>query len=118
MPTPDDAVEPKKRGRPRKINSDGIKKQDREERVKKAPKGQISQQLEEISIYYPEQVFGPVPYNSFRVGNLWYKTFVQPGESLEDAYERAWEHLSNQVKSQYIAVRKDFWDRYNSMTLD
>lgn len=72
---------------------------------------------EEISVYYPEQLFSPVPYNSFRCGNIWYKTVVLPGETEERAYKRAWAYIDKIVRDQYTAARKDFWDRYNSMTI-
>lgn len=72
---------------------------------------------EEISVYYPEQLFSPVPYNSFRCGNLWYKTVVKPEETVEEAYARAWEYLSKLVKEQYQQAKKDFWERHNSMSI-
>lgn len=71
---------------------------------------------EEISVYYPEQLFSPVPYNSFRCGNLWYKTIVLPGETREDAYDRAWTYLNKLVENQFIDCRRQFWERYNSMS--
>lgn len=64
--------------------------------------------VEEISVYYPEQSFSPVSYHSFRCGNLFYKTVVKPGETVEEAYDRAWEFVSNQVHKQYSRVRRDF----------
>lgn len=72
---------------------------------------------EEISVYYPEQLFSPAPYNSFRCGNLWYKTVVMPGETKEEAYERAWKFVEQMVREQYVRTKKEFWDRYNSMNI-
>lgn len=72
---------------------------------------------EEISVYYPEQLFSPAPYNSFRCGNLFYKTVVLPGETREQAYERAWNFISNQVHKQYDACKADFWARYSNQAL-
>lgn len=72
---------------------------------------------EEISVYYPEQVFAPIPYNSFRCGNLWYKTIVLPGETREQAYQRAWQFVSARVKEQYAEVKKDWYERYEGLSL-
>lgn len=72
---------------------------------------------EEISVYYPEQVFSPMPYMSYRCGNLWYKTLVLPGETVDDAYERAWKYLRKLVEQQFLAAREDFHNRVNNMSL-
>lgn len=77
----------------------------------------LSQPIEEITVYYPEQLFSPIPYNSFRCGNLFYRTFVQPNETTQDAYKRAWKYLTNQVREQYEEVKKDFWERQKSMKM-
>lgn len=111
------APEIKKRGRPRKIAADKLEEP---EKPKKSVEKKNARQIhrpEEITVFYPEQLFGPVPYNSFRCGNLFYKTFTQPNETIEEAYERAWKFLSARVEEQYAEVKKDFWRRYESMAL-
>lgn len=70
---------------------------------------------EEVSVYYPEQLFSPVPFMSFRCGNIWYKTVVLPGETEEQAYQRAWNYVSAQVRDQFTACKQDFWDRHRDM---
>lgn len=103
--------------KPRKIEQKVIEELDKvsEPEVNDAPTPTAI--TTEISVYYPEQLFGPVPYNSFRCGGLWYKTVVQPGETQDEAYDRAWAYLSKLVQKQFVDCRKDFWDRYNSMTV-
>lgn len=71
----------------------------------------------EITAVYPEQVFSPYPYNSFRCGGIFYKTVVFPGESDEEAYARAWAHVSKLAREQYTQVRKDFYDRYEGRVI-
>ena len=66
----------------------------------------IHQIREEISVYYPEQLFSPVPYMSYRCGNLWYKTIMLPGETREEAYERAFTYLRNMVAKQFEECRR------------
>lgn len=72
---------------------------------------------EEISVFYPEQTFAPYPYNSFRCGNLWYKTVMLPGETREEAYDRAWAYLSAMVKKQYREAHAEFEERYRSHSI-
>lgn len=71
----------------------------------------------EITVMYPEQTFSPVPYNTFKVGGIFYKTFVQPGETEEEAYERAWEFVSNLARTQYAKLYADFRERYEGRAL-
>lgn len=77
----------------------------------------IHQIREEISVYYPEQLFSPIPYMSYRCGNLWYKTVVLPGETREEAYSRAWKYLRSMVESQFQICREEFWERHRSMSI-
>lgn len=77
----------------------------------------IHQIREEISVYYPEQLFSPIPYMSYRCGNLWYKTIILPGETREEAYDRAFTYVRGMVKKQFEICRQEFWDRERNMSL-
>lgn len=85
--------------------------------IKAVDEQAIHQIREEVSVYYPEQLFSPIPYMSYRCGNLWYKTVVLPGETREQAYDRAFSYLRDMVKKQFEECRREFWERHNSMSL-
>jgi hypothetical protein len=40
-----------------------------------------------------------------------------PGETREEAYDRAWAYLSAMVKKQYVEVHKEFEERYRSHSI-
>jgi hypothetical protein len=48
---------------------------------------------EEITVTWPEEKIAPRPnsYSSCSVGNLYYKTTVRPGETVEQAFARGYE---------------------------
>lgn len=83
--------------------------------IKVVDENAIHQIREEISVYYPEQLFSPIPYMSYRCGNLWYKTVMLPGETREEAYDRAFTYLRAMVTKQFEECRREFWERQKSM---
>lgn len=68
---------------------------------------------EEITVTQGEQVFSPVQFNSFRVGPFTYKTIVLPGETREEAFDRAHLYLMTVSRKAYAAERTLFYDRLN-----
>lgn len=74
-------------------------------------------EVREITAMYPEQVFTPFSYNSFRVGPIYYRTFVKPGETDEEAYQRAWDFVYAQARAQYIKVSADFYERHKGVKI-
>ena len=75
-----------------------------------------SSRPEEVTIYYPEQSFSPVDYQSFRIGGVQYRTIVRPGETVEQAYARGWEFLEGKVREQFTTVWKDWQDRHTQIS--
>lgn len=69
---------------------------------------------DEITLFYPEQKFNPYPYTTFGVGGMFYKTFVKPDETPEQAATRGWKFLENQVRAQYLVVKAQYEARYNN----
>lgn len=72
--------------------------------------------LEELTVCYPEQSFAPIPYNTFKVGGIYYKTFVRENETPEQAFERAWAFLEAQARKQFSKVAHDFNERHLELT--
>lgn len=64
-----------------------------------------------VSVNWGEEVFCPVPYQSFRLGPFFMSTKVRPGETPEQALTRAWEHLDAYARSMFIAKRNGFISR-------
>lgn len=66
---------------------------------------------EEITVHYPSQTFTPAEYCRLEVGNLFYKTFVHPGETPEDAYMRGFMFLRQQVRDTFPMLIADYEER-------
>lgn len=58
-----------------------------------------------------EELFTPVSYNSFRIGPFTMTTKVQPGETHEQAFERAWKALAAMARAQYQQKRDGYLQR-------
>lgn len=68
---------------------------------------------EYIRVYVGEERFSPIEYHSFSIGGFGFTTQIKPGETPEQAFERAFEFLQAMKKKHFAAVRADFFDRFN-----
>lgn len=71
--------------------------------------------MEEVTVFYPGQTFNPAQYCKMEVGGTFYKTFVQPGETAEDAWLRGFMFLRKQVKDTFGMLSQDFEERYKAI---
>lgn len=70
------------------------------------------EQPETITVAFGEEKFAPIQYESFSFGSIYYKTQVRPGETSEEAFDRAWKFVESCAKKQFIAKRDGFWERH------
>lgn len=64
-----------------------------------------------ISVYVGEERFSPLDYHSFGFGGFRYTTAIQPGETEEQAFTRAWDFLSKMKREKFLEARNDFYKR-------
>lgn len=89
---------------------------DLEEEALEEESEEIHTELDTITVSYPNQKFSPYRYHNFDVGGIFYKTIVKPGETPEEAYERAWDFVDKMARDQYIKVSKAFKERYQELS--
>lgn len=70
-------------------------------------------ELDEITVCWSEEKFAPVSYHSFGIGPFYMKTKVKPGETPEEAFQRAWDVLDKMARQMYPAKRNGFFERLN-----
>ncbi len=70
------------------------------------------EEIETITVSFGEETFAPIQYQNFKFGSIYYKTQVRPGETPEEAFDRAWKFVESCAKKQFIAKRDGFWERH------
>jgi hypothetical protein len=68
----------------------------------------VNEPLDEVTVFFGEQKFSPVQYQSFSVGPFIMKTKVRPGESPEDAMARAYAALEKHARAIWPQARDGF----------
>jgi hypothetical protein len=61
-----------------------------------------------MTVVWPEQRFSPVEYHSFGVGPFSVVVTVRPGETPDQAFDRAWNFLAAQARKMYPSALADF----------
>jgi hypothetical protein len=61
-----------------------------------------------ITVVYGQQKFAPVQYHSFDIGPFSMSTTPRPGETYEQAYERAYGFLESCAKNAYKSALAAF----------
>lgn len=64
---------------------------------------------EQVRVVWAAQKFAPIQYHSFDVGPFEYVTTVQPGETLEQAHDRAFAFVKSCAKKAYREARDEFF---------
>ena len=69
----------------------------------------------ELTVTWGEELYAPVQYHSFRVGDLSLKFNVEAGETIEQAHERALGILRSLAAKQYVAQRDAFLANFRDL---
>jgi hypothetical protein len=64
-----------------------------------------------VTVSWGEETFSPVQYNSFRIGGNSITTLVQEGETVAEAYARAWASLEELGRMQFDEKMRGFGQR-------
>jgi hypothetical protein len=64
---------------------------------------------ETITVTFGAQTFSPVQYHKFDVGPFSYTTVIQPGETIQEAYDRAYGWLRKLASQNFIQQRAEFY---------
>lgn len=65
---------------------------------------------DKITIYIGTEKISPVQYNSFEVGGHHYTTTIQPGETPEEAWDRAYAFLMKKHRETFQERASEFLD--------
>lgn len=64
-----------------------------------------------LSVTYPEQVFAPIQYHSFRTGGITLEIELSDDEKIGDVVKKAMEGLSKLTEGQFEQCLADFLRR-------
>jgi hypothetical protein len=68
-----------------------------------------------VTVCFGVQKFNPGNYQSLELGPFYMKTDVKPGESVEEALERAYSALEGFARKVWARTLKDFQERAQSL---
>jgi hypothetical protein len=74
-----------------------------------------SEGREFITVRYPSQKFQPTPFCSLEVGGVSYTTYIAPGETREEAWKRAWDFLTQQVRDSFKGLVDEYEIRHKEV---
>lgn len=70
----------------------------------------MHQAQDKISVTAGQETFSPIPYHSFTIGPVTIETTIADGETMEQAYERAYALAAKLLKSQYEPKLEEFFE--------
>lgn len=76
-----------------------------------AAKELVADQDTTLTVTYPEQVYSPVSYNSFRVGGVTLSVTVPQGEKVRPYFRALQDELEQIVDEQFERVSTEYADR-------
>jgi hypothetical protein len=68
-----------------------------------------------LTVSYPEQVYSPIAYNSFRVGGMSLSVIIPPGEKVRPYFDTLHAELEAMVDEQFDRVSEHYAARLGAL---
>jgi hypothetical protein len=70
---------------------------------------------ESVTVVLGEMLFAPIQYNNFKIGGHQYTTEIRPGETPEQAFDRAYAFLLKKTREEYGSKKALFHELHASL---